>query len=688
MFEMGIVSAPIQILETPTTLLLLSPRHLQFFNSKKSSVLSFESAVFKALICSQYVFAASRSHVVKIDMTDVNSTTTCAYDIDITNIALFKSHLVVVQDMFVSIQGRQEECFDHSVVAVDATDSFLFVLLSDGSLYRYAGSFDYLRKIKNAFDVQAGNMLFVANNKNKIDVLDLDGRPIKRVRAPGVVLKIIQCDPSRQDTSSVNEAACVPGPSLAVLIGVNGAREVVFYNSEYSVTSRLGCLDCFSSGYNIYVRMSQCEYDTLYLGKLKPFIRRIDKVYRHEYYTIGTSGKNMYLLRNEAILNNVELEDEVVDVVFAKESSNKTHESCEASAEQVPIFVVFSRSIAKIADLPSLGLVHVMDFDFLYGMCACSAVVSMNRQVLVFDLTTEEVVERTDEEFVQKAESPAKEQDVQEEDKEQGTSEERHSQMTSERVYRKIVFSEEFYKLREDGVLVVGDHSFSRVSDFMVADERLFLLSKDDVRIYRMEECGGGPTESTSEVACREGDADAKEPDRASTTHSAEDESGDGDNKTEPQNAPSGTKDGPELGRRFTLVASIPVQYDKYAFGARALFLCSKTSVAAIGSNVVHKQECAESIYTYAFGDGYVVLKKGSRFFIYEESEFIKSEVTRMKTVNLSHDDFNFRAFVEREEMLETLERDVDRLSVRAEDYANAARRARDKIRKKKYWFF
>eukprot|EP00866_Antonospora_locustae_P000217 jgi/Antlo1/217/1499 len=710
MFEIGIISAPIQILETPTTLLLLSPRHLQFFNNKKSSVISLESTVFKALICSQYVFAASRSHVVKIDMTDVSSMSTYAYDIDITNIALFKSHLVVVQDMFVNIQGRQEECFDYSVVAVDATDNFLFVLLGDGSLYRYASSFDYLRKIKNAFDVKAGDMLFVANSKNKVDVLDLDGRLIKRVKAPGIVLKIIQGDFHRQDTSSADDTAHVPGPSLAVLIGLNGAREVVFYNSEYTVTSRLGCLDCFSSGYNIYVRMSHSEYDMLYLGKLKPFIRKIDKVYRHEYYTIGTSGKNMYLLRNETILNNVELEDEIVEVVFAKKCCNNVPGSCEAKTEHTPTFVVLSKSIVKIADLPSLGLVHVMGFEFLYGICAFSVVISVNQQVLVFDLTTEEVIEKINEEFIQEAESTVQDQSRQKiegEDDGSGTktqcvSEKQCSQMKNGRVHRKIVFSKGFYKLRNDGVLIVGDHNFSRVCDFMVADEKLFLLSKDDVRIYRIESREDDHARSPSEVVCKGEDADAKEPSRECAISSEEESvaieytNNDGDemqDKITENNSMQSTKnvhnkDTLKQSRMFNIVASMPVHYNEYAFGACALFLSSKTSVTAIGNNVVHRQESAENVYTYNFGDGFVVLKKGSRFCIYEESQFIRGEATRMRTVNLSHDDFNFKAFVEREKMLENLESGIDRLSVRAEDYANAARRVRDKIRKKKYWFF
>ena len=155
---------------TPTTFLLISPHHLQFFNHKKSSVVEFPTPVHEALVYNQYLFAMSRTQIVKIDITDVERLKTTTHDMDIV---ILGSRLTLVHDTFVAMQDGSAEHFGRPIVPADANDAYLFVVLSDGSIYRCGRDFEYLRRVRDAFEIRAREKLFLANKRTMIDVMDV-----------------------------------------------------------------------------------------------------------------------------------------------------------------------------------------------------------------------------------------------------------------------------------------------------------------------------------------------------------------------------------------------------------------------------------------------------------------------------------------------------------------------------------
>ena len=155
---------------TPTTFLLISPQHLHFFNHKKSSVVEFPTPVHKALEYNQYLFEMSRTQIVKIDLTDVERLEMTTHDMDIV---ILGSRLTLVHDTFVAMQDGSAEHFGHPIVSADANDAYLFVVLSDGSIYRCGRDFEYLRRVWDPFEIRAREKLFLANKRTMIDVMDV-----------------------------------------------------------------------------------------------------------------------------------------------------------------------------------------------------------------------------------------------------------------------------------------------------------------------------------------------------------------------------------------------------------------------------------------------------------------------------------------------------------------------------------
>ena len=158
---------------TPTTFLLISPHHLQFFNLKKSSVVEFPTPVHKALVYNQYLFAMSRTQIVKINLTNVERLETTIHDMDIMDIVILGSRLTLVHDTFVAMQDGSAEHFGRPIVSADANDAYLFVVLSDESIYRCGRDFEYLRRVRDAFEIRAREKLFLANKRTMIDVMDV-----------------------------------------------------------------------------------------------------------------------------------------------------------------------------------------------------------------------------------------------------------------------------------------------------------------------------------------------------------------------------------------------------------------------------------------------------------------------------------------------------------------------------------